>query len=432
MSRFRAVLAACVAAVAAPAFGASPDPKDLGVSPVELSRARELVRRLGGEVYREREEAQADLAKMGRLGRQAVAEGAAADPDPELRLRCARLLPRANADDLKARIDTFLADKDGKFEHDLPGLKTFRKGVGADDKARALYVEVLKSPYNLELLAATDRGPAEGGRAVADRRNAMWNDMQNRLVAPGSQAFVQKQPTLADIAALLFAESLVASENIPKAGVWQWVNGAQFIQQSASAAALNPGGAHGDAYKVIVGRWLGTRTDPNEMANLAHQLSTPPLKNFKEALPLLRRIVLTDGVAGYARGQALTALVQQRGKEEVPFLKSLMGNDTMLQQVWFQRGNNGQAEMHSCLMKDAALAYLISLSGGKITDFAFETPQGQFNNLGQPVFGQYAFTSDEWRATGFMKYGWKQLKDGLDPPKEAPKDGPKPAPAPPK
>ena len=58
-------------------------------------------------------------------------------------------------------------------------------------------------------------------------------------------------------------------------------------------------------------------------------------------------------------------MVQQRGKEEVPFLKTLMGNDAMLQQVWFGRPN-GQAEMHSCLMKDAALAYLISQSGGNI------------------------------------------------------------------
>ena len=432
MSRFRAVLVVCAAAVAAPAFGAPPDPKDLGVSPIELSKARELVRKLGSEVYREREEAQADLAKMGRLARQAVAEGAASDADPEVRLRCARLLPKANSDELKARIDTFLADTDGKHEHDLPGLKTFRKSVGADDKGRALYAEVLKSPYNLDLFAALDKGPTEGGRAVSDRRNAMWNDMQHRQFNPGSKPFVPKQPTLPDIAALLFAESQIPAESIPKSGVWQWVNGAQFIQQPASIAALNPGGAHGDAYKVIVGQWLGTRTDPTEMANLSYQLGAVPLRNFKEALPLLRRIVTTEGVQGYARGQALTALVQQRGKEEVPFLKTLMNNDTMLQQVWFQRGNNGQAEMHSCLMKDAALAYLISLSGGKITDFAFETPQGQIINPGQPVFGQYAFTSDERRATGFMKYGWKQLKDGIDPPKEAPKDGPKPAPAPPK
>ena len=434
MSRIRAVLVACVVLVAAPAFGASPDPKDLAVSPVELSKARELVRRLGSEAYREREEAQAELAKMGRLARQAVAEGAATDIDPEIRLRCARLLPKASSDDLKARIDTFLADTEGKHQHDLPGLKSFRKSVGADEKARALYVEILKSPYNLDMLAAMDKGDTEGGRAISDRRSAMYNDMQHRQFVQGSKPFVPKQPTLGDIAALLFAETQISSEHIAKNGVWNWVNGAQFIQQPASATALsNAGAVHADAYKVIVGQWLANRTDPQELQNLSYQLGQPPLRQFKEALPLLRRIILADGVQGYAKGQALNALIQQRGKEEMPFLKTLMNNDTLIQQVWFGRPN-GQAEMHSCLMKDVALAYLITQAGGKITDYGFETPPGQIINPGQIGFGQYAFTSEEKRAAGFMKYGWKQLKDGIDPPKEAPKDapkdGPKPAPVP--
>ena len=44
MSRIKAVLLVCGALVAAPALGASPDPKDLVVPPQELSRARALVR----------------------------------------------------------------------------------------------------------------------------------------------------------------------------------------------------------------------------------------------------------------------------------------------------------------------------------------------------------------------------------------------------
>src|SRR5262249_39997780 len=105
---------------AVPGFGASPDPKDLVVPPQEISRARELVRKLGSEVYKEREDAHAELVKMGRTAKVALLEGATGDNDPEVRFRCSRLLPRAGADDLKARLDTFLADTEGKFEHDLP------------------------------------------------------------------------------------------------------------------------------------------------------------------------------------------------------------------------------------------------------------------------------------------------------------------------
>src|SRR5580692_645020 len=103
------------------ALGSSPDPKDLIVPQQEISKARELIRRLGSEVYREREEAQSDLAKMGRMARPA--------------------LLKAGAEDLKARLETFLADSESKYEHDLPGLKHFRKIAGADKEARDLFVE---------------------------------------------------------------------------------------------------------------------------------------------------------------------------------------------------------------------------------------------------------------------------------------------------
>jgi hypothetical protein len=412
MSRFRAVLLACGVLWAVPAFGASPDPKDLAVPQEELSKARALVRQLGSEAYREREDAQLELTKMGRLARQALAEGAIGDADPEVRLRCSRLLPKAAADDLKARIDTFLADKEGKFDHDLPGLKVFRKSLGADDKARALYVDLLKSPYNLDLLAAVDKGQTEGGRAISDRRTMLYNDMQHRPIAPGGKPFTPKQPTLADIACLLFAETVVPSDKIPKSGTWMWVNGTMFLQQPASQQAINNASTpHADAYKVIVGQWLASRFDPMELNNLSYQLGTN-LKQFKESLPLLRRIVTTDGVAGYAKGQALMHLVQQKGKEEVPFLKSLLGNDTMVQQVWFGKPN-GMAEMHSCLMKDVALAFLLTQTGQNIRDYGFEFPPGVIPNPNQLGYGNYAFTSEDKRTAAFVKFGWWQLKEGM-------------------
>lgn len=453
MSRIRAVLLVCGALVVGPALGASPDPKDLVVPPQELSKARALVRQLGSEVYRDREEAQAELAKMGRLARQALAEGAGTDADPEVRQRCARLLPKAASDDLKARIDTFLADADGKYDHDLPGLKTFRKGAGSTEKSRALYVEILKSPYNLDMFAAMDKGAAEGGRAVSDRRTAMWNDLQQRPNF-GGKPVMPKQPSLPDIAALLFAETMIPSEHIPKTNMWAWVNGATFVQQNASMQALNGGSsvAHADAYKGIVAQWLGTRTDPQELTNLAYQLGNTQLKQFKESQLLLRRVVLTDGVQGYAKGQALNGLLMNRAKEELPFLRAIMrnqlrvgdypgvlpnkkdpdevislNNDQLIQQVWFGRPN-GQADMYSCLLKDVALAYLVTQSGGQLKDYGFETPQGVIIQPNQLGFGQYAFPTEAARSAGFVKYGWKQLKDSMDGPKPEPKAEPKPAP----
>ena len=58
---------------------------------------RALVRQLGSEEYDEREDAQKQLAARGRSARAALLEGVNTNPDPEIRSRCAQLLPAASA-----------------------------------------------------------------------------------------------------------------------------------------------------------------------------------------------------------------------------------------------------------------------------------------------------------------------------------------------
>lgn len=442
MSRLRAVLFAALASgmAAVPALGASPDPKDLAVPPEQLSKARELVRRLGSESYRDREEAHAELAKMGRAAKQALTEAAATDADPEVRSRSQRLLPKSEADDLQARIDTFLEDKDSKFDHNLPGLKTFRKSLGATPKARELYVEILKSPYNLDMLAAMDRGHAEGGRAVSDRRNTLYSDMIQRQFVGGARPTPPKQPSLADIAAVLFAESEIPYEHIPRTTIqWQQVSGVVLFNQGASMNALNGSGAHAEVYRTLVSRWLATRNDPMDLSQLVYQLGNGNLRQFPETNSLLRRIVLLDTVQGYAKGQALNFLIQQKGKEEAAFLKALMRNevrvgdypdvfkksenpdkvvpvgaDAMVTQVWFQRNpNGGVAEMHTVTMRDVAFAFVVTQAGLNMKEFGFETQPHQNFNPTPAGFGQYAFTSEEKRQAGYVKFGWWQMKQSI-------------------
>ena len=97
--------------LAGPVLAGSPDPKSLEIPAEELSRARELVQQLGSEQYAEREEAEQELAKMGRLARPALLEAANTDANQEIRSRASGLLPRATSLDFKARLDVFLAAK---------------------------------------------------------------------------------------------------------------------------------------------------------------------------------------------------------------------------------------------------------------------------------------------------------------------------------
>jgi hypothetical protein len=111
---------------------AAPPNPDALVAPAEIQvRSRALVHQLGSEEFAEREAAQEQLAALGRLARPALLVGVNTSPDPEVRRRCAELLPTASALDLKARLDTLLADTAGVYDHDLPGWKTFRRVVGS-------------------------------------------------------------------------------------------------------------------------------------------------------------------------------------------------------------------------------------------------------------------------------------------------------------
>jgi len=405
-------------AAAGPAGAVSPDPKDLAVPPQELSKARELVRKLGSPVFADRERAQDDLAKMGRLAKPALVEALAAEPKPEVRARSARLIPRAEAADLQARIDTFLADADLKFDHDLPAWAAFRKQVGADKAGRDLYVAMLKSQPNLDLLVALGTSDAEGGRAVADRRVSLYLQMNphgfgNRfgVVAPTAQP---RPPTIVDVATLLLGEATVAAKDIPRFAQFGFITG-QFLQQPAAMAAINnPGGTpHAEPYKLILGRWLDTRTAADELTQIVHV--TQNFRQMKETTPLLRRVVTTNGVMGYAKGQALMFLVQRNAKEEQPFLRGLLKDDTVVTAVFLGNNPMGGAIQASCQLRDVALAMLLTQNGQDMRAYGFEFPQGAQPNPQNIGYGSYAFTADEKRDAALKKWeAWEAAQPKKD------------------
>lgn len=424
MSRVVALQLCLLCAI--PVLAASPDPKDLAIPQQEIAKARDLIRRLGSEVYREREEAQANLAKMGRMARPALLEAAAGDPDPEVRFRCSRLLPKAGAEDLKARLDTFLADTECKYEHNLPGLKQFRKVTGSDKESRDLFVEMIKSPYNLELLQTLDKTPAEAGRAISDRRMTMWSIVQPRNFG---RAQPQQQIPLADIACLILAETVIPSKDIPRNNMWNHISGVMFINQPTSLNAINTTGVeHAEAYKRIIGHWLDSRDDVMDLTNLAYYLGQN-LRAFKETVPLLRRIVTTDGVIGYARAMAMTQLLQhQKGKDEMDLIKSLLSNDTVATTVFFGNVPNQVPMQLPCQIRDVSLAIMIAQSKQQMTDYGFKFANGAVQNGENPNFGFYAFQNDEARNAALMKFAfWRMKQVGKEPaatpptPKDAPK-----------
>lgn len=416
MSRLWA--AVVLAGVAAAGAGRADEPPAAPASATELlAKARLLVRQLGSPSYQTREDATAELAKMGRAARTALAEAVATSPDYEVRARAARLLPRAEAADLQLRIDAFVADADGKQSHDLPGWDKFREHVGADRESRSFFAELLKAPENREVLTAVAASKREGGVAVGNRRMALYL-AQNPGAFGGIRAGgmpAQKQPTLADVATVLFGETAIPSADIPRTGPFTFISGAYFAQQQVSQqAATNPAGTpHGEAYKKLLLKWFDTRTSPEDLSQLVNVAQT--MGQLKDMTPILRRVVTADGVQGHARGQALVYLVQRNKKAEHPFLKAQLKNETIVNPVFLGANPMGGAIQANCQVRDMALALLLAETGQNIHEYGFETAPGNaVNPLGNP-YPTYAFTADEARDRALRKWGEWEAKHPIPP-----------------
>src|SRR5262245_13908089 len=117
----------------------SAEPSQPSVQP-DAARASELVLQLADPRFKVRDAAAREIKKLGRLAKPALLEGMKSK-DPEVWSRCTQLLPEVLALDLKARVDAFLADTEGKQKHELPMMERYQKFAGNDVPARKLYAE---------------------------------------------------------------------------------------------------------------------------------------------------------------------------------------------------------------------------------------------------------------------------------------------------
>jgi len=405
MSRLWAALVAGVAAVGA-GRADEPPPPAVDIPTEQLAKARLLVRQLGSPSYHDREDATAELAKLGRVARSALAEAVATSPDYEVRARAARLLPKAEAADLQIRIAAFVADADGKLTHDLPAWDKFREHVGGDRSCRALFAEMLKATENRDVLAAVAASKRDGGAAIAHRRLTIFL-AQNPHMLGGFRGGVmppQKQPTLADISTVLFGETVVPSADIPRGGQFVYVTGATLAvqtvsQQTATSPAAN---VHGEAYKKLLLRWLDTRTSPEDLGGAVNVAQA--FGQLKDMTPLFRRVATTDAAPGQARGQALVYLVQRNKKTEHPFLKTQLKNEAVVTQVGLGQNPMGMQILGTCQMRDVALALLLAETGQNLHEYGFGTAQGAVVNPVGNAYPTYAFPDDDARDRALRKW----------------------------
>jgi hypothetical protein len=373
--------------LAGPALAGSPDPKSLDIPAEELSRARELVQQLGSEDYAEREQAEQELAKMGRLARPALLEAANTDPNQEIRSRASGLLPRATALDFKARLDVFLADADGKYEHDVPGWEQFRgllrnewslfgHEVWADRShdraARAVYAEMLSSQPNRQILMAVNGSRSTLSAIALVRRQELHAQKFPRTAVRGrlvvsTGSTIRRDPTVEDIATLLFAESLTPalSRFVPRG-----VSITNLITASGYPSASKEDDEKGKVYRTLASTWIESRTDPGDMYQAMSVAGNLGLT--EEGCRLGARLLASTGAMGNLRGMAATNLARLGSKEHIPLLEKAFADTAVAYTI---RGNTAgpliERPTHDVQVRDMALGAAVVLSGQKLEDYGF-------------------------------------------------------------
>jgi hypothetical protein len=397
------------AAAAPPASKADPNPKSLRVPPEELSKAHELVRKLGSEGYAEREEAERALAEMGRLARPALLDAAGGDPDPEVRARCSTLLPKATAAEMKARLASFMADAEGKYEHDLPGWHKLRATVrgewqmfgwtytarpGADKAARELFIEFMQARGGRKLLAALDGPPDELGRAVAAAKQDHYSGRFPRR--PGVAA---RTPSPSEVAVTMLAESQVPSRFVPRSSLLTAV-----ISTSGLASAVRGTDDRSQALQAVVNAWFDSRSEPAELYS-ALSLANNTLRDANAACRLAGRLMGAAGAPGFYKGQALTTLVRHKAADQLPALEKAFDDKAVLTTT--VKVVNGMQVRQTIEVRDAALAAALMLTGQDPVAYGFDAfPK----NVANGTFSyMWAKIPAEKRDAAFAR--WKEWRE---------------------
>jgi hypothetical protein len=333
--------------------GANPD--TLRVPDAIDAKARELVRQLGDRDYDDREGAQKELRELGRLALPALVDGYEKSPVPEVTERCDQLLPRARALDIRARVDCFAADANGKYEHHLPGAKEFFAITGRTDKARALYRDMLLSS-NRGLISGIGGSETELAQQAVNRRIELYP----RAVVVGGSINRPTPPSALDIAALLFVESTIPEKLLTEAGTTGGVavsSPSVLLSQPAFRTALTADDQK-EAMTAITVKWCETR---EELRTIYSCMTVAGSLKLPVAIPLAKKVLSTKGATPLYKVQAVCNVAKVGKPEDAALIAPLLTDDTQAA-VGVVAIVNGVQQRSPVQVRDVALAMTLLMN----------------------------------------------------------------------
>jgi outer membrane protein assembly factor BamB len=371
---------------------AAPDP-EVEVDPRELAA---LVEQLGHDAFDVRQAAFERLSSLGLAARPALV-GALQHADPEVRTRARRCLGEILDADQRARVEAFVADVEGRLEHDLPGWKRFQAAIGRDKQSRSLFAQMLREePGLLETAGA-------GGPQTAE--SLLLRCQQLQQLQSASDPKLRRQPSVGNVAALIF----VGSDPDVEYSDGTYFQIYNFIVQSPFQQAL-AGSPFTAQVRKLLGIWIA-RTAGTSVAYQNMRLAMQ--YDLREGLPAAIKLAADPNAAGYTRLYGVLAIGKLGTAKNVADLNPLLEDKTScLSRTQIRDGNRIELRTE---LRDAALAALIHLARQRHQDFGFK---GLSTNA-QTLFNTSTiyFESDEEREAAHKKWKeWAAANPIVDPP----------------
>ncbi len=401
------------------ATAADPDPKSLAVPPAAAAEAAEWVKQLADRDYAERDEATKELRKLGRLALPTLLDALATNSHPEVRLRCEILLPAAVSADIRAKVDCFLADKDGKHRHDLPAAKAFFAATGRTEAAKQLFGDMIRSA-NRDMLVAVDGPEADLQQKYLARRGELNVSLTGAVIINRPGGTAATGPTAVDMAALLFAEAKLPDRGLG-AGVGIGVvrnqqsllSNYQFQTQLRNAIESD---ARKEALAAVLSHWMDTREQPQSIYTAVSFMNR---FNLPHALPAARKLAFGKLVVGGPptyRGYAVAYVARFGTADDLPLLESLHADKAVLTRMFVGGVANKQ---HAIQTRDVGLAMTLLFAKQNPTDYGFVNRYAnsgvsdtlKFSYLAYYFDGDTDEKADEKREAAFKKYAeWKATR----------------------
>jgi len=398
-----------------------PNPKSLEIPAEQLTRAKELVRTLAHPAYRERENATRELQKMGRAALTALSEARQTESSPEVRLRTDLCLPVAEADDMRAKVNCFLADSEAKYDHTLPGWSRFKTVVGNDKTARELFAEVLKKKDMHSLLMAAELPANELSQVLANHYREVQGRM-NGMQFGGRGGYVQQQPpTTPEIIVLAFLESVYTDkETVLNYNYGLSITNYMYQPDIQNAMGANRSGKYAVPIRKVLIRWLDTR-ETSQGAQMAMQFA----QNWQMTDDIPRyasRVLVGEGQPGnpWLKTNALTVLAQHKtAKDHIEAIAKVFDDGSVIQQAF--PGAKGN-QVNAITLGDFALGVALSITGQDPKEYGLEV----MNNGNKWNQNNYFFKDEEKnKAEDKRKAAHKKWEEWMKKQKEIKKDEPK-------